>query len=295
MRKGSVPVLLGPKAGAFGYLEEGVGFEESAEGLGFFVGEVDEGESDFIGAVALEGDGGFDGDGVGVESHESGEERVVAFLKFESFGEFAFEASLDEADHDLWDEVGGDADEANGSAGHEGEGEGVIAGEDLEVFGDGLDELVDTIDGAACFFVGDDVGAVVGEAGDGFDADFDDRATGDGVEHDREAGVGGDRFVVLVESFLRGFVVVRADLERCVGAGFFGGLGEVDGFVGGVGSAAGYDENALVGEFDGGADDFEVFVGVKSGRFSGGADGDDASDAGCDLSVDEGFEGFVIE
>lgn len=276
-------------------LQERVGLEKTTEGLGLFVGEVDEGKANFIGAMALEGDGRFDGDWVGVQAHEPGEEGIVTLLKFEGFGVFSFEAAIYEADHDLGNEVGGDADEANRSAGHEGESKGVVAGEDLEVLGNNLHKLVDAIDGATSFFVGDDVFAVGGEAGNGFDADLDDGASGNRVEHDGKAGVGCDCFVVLIEAFLRRLVVVWADLEGGIGSRFFGGLREVDRFDGGVCSTAGHDEGALVGIFDGSFDHFEVFVGIQSGGFTRGPNRNDSSDSCRDLPINEGLECLVVK
>jgi len=283
------------KAGNFHRLEECVVLKEATKGLGLFVGEIDEWKANLIGAVALESDGGFNGNRIGVEPHESGKERIVALLQFKGFAVFAFEASLDEADHDLGNEVGRDADETDGSAGHEGEGEGVVAGEDLKVFRDGLNELVDAIDRAAGFLVGGDVFTISGEAGHGFNADLDDGATGDRVKHDGKTGVGGHCFVVLIETFLRGLVVVWANLEGGVGPGTFGGLRQLDGFDGGIGSASGNHHETLVGKLHRCLDDFEMLVGIESGGLTGGPDGNDTRDSGRDLPVDEGFESLVIK
>jgi hypothetical protein len=105
--------LPAPKAGAFVNLEQGVGFQEAAKSLGFFVGKIDEGQSDLIAAVALESDGRFDGDGIGVEPHKTGEKWVVTLLDLQSFGKFPFEAAADEARHHFWDEIGSNAHEAH--------------------------------------------------------------------------------------------------------------------------------------------------------------------------------------
>ena len=125
-----------------------------------------------------------------------------------------------------------------------------------------MDEHVDPIYGAACFFDGGDVFAICGEAGGGFWGDFYDGAAWDAVEHDGEGGGVCDGFVVEVEAFLGGFVIVGADLEGCGGSGLLGGFGELDGFCGGVGSGAGDDFAAAGGEFYGEADDFDVFAAV---------------------------------
>lgn len=212
--------------------------------------------------MAEEVGGGFDGDGVGVEGHEAIKKGIVLLLKFEGTGVVAVVASVDEFDHHLGDDVGGDGDEADGTAGHEGESEGIVAGKDFAGIGEGLSELVDAVDGAASLLDGKNVGAVVGKASGGFGCDGDAGTPGHRVEHDGKLGRIGDGLVVLVESFLRRLVVVGTDLEACGGTHFFGLLGEVDGFGGGVGSGAGDNLHTASIVFDGDANDFEVFVGV---------------------------------
>ncbi len=88
---------------------------------------------------------------------------------------------------------------------------------------------------------------------------------------------------MLVEAFLRGLVVVGADLQGGVGAGLLGEGGQLDGLGGGVGAGAGDDGDAAVGGTDDPLDDLLVLFVVEGGRFAGGADGDDAVGAALDL------------
>jgi hypothetical protein len=92
---------------------------------------------------------------------------------------------------------------------------------------------------------------------------------------------------VLVLAFLRGLVVVGHDLQLAVGADLLGKLGQLDGFGGGVGAAAGHDGHALGGLLHGHADDFAVLFDVDRGRFARGADHADAVGAFGDVPVDQ--------
>ena len=69
----------------------------------------------------------------------------------------------------------------------------------------------------------------------------------------------------------------------------------MDRFAGGVCSATGKDFDFAISKFDRGFDHREVFVGVEGGRFSGGADGNDPGDSGCDLAFDESLKCVTIE
>ena len=89
------------------------------------------------------------------------------------------------------------------------------------------------------------------------------------------------------ETFLAGLVVIRGDEQERVGSGFVGALGQVEGFGRGVGARAGHDRDAAGGELDRLTDDFDMLVVVESRGFAGGADGDQAVDASCDLEFDQ--------
>ena len=157
-------------------------------------------------------------------------------------------------------EIGGHADHADGADGDEGEGERIVTGDEFESFGDGVAELADAFDRAAGFFDRHDVRAILGEAGYHGHADLHAAASGNAVENDRELGSFGDGAEVAVKAFGRGFVVVGGDDEGAVRAGFFGVLGEGNGFVRRVGPGAADNFDPSGGDIDGGLDDVTVFV-----------------------------------
>ncbi len=257
----------------------------------FGCGHGDHGEAEIAVSEAHVFESGFDGDRVGVQFEERAEERVVPAVDGAGGLVVVLEGGVDEIAHLAGDDIGGDADDAHGSDGHEGEREGVVAAEGGEGIRAGGDELIDAFDAAAGFLHGDDVRAGGGETGGGVDADFDAAAAGDAVEDDAAGGGVGDGFEVLEEAFLGRFVVVGADLEDGFAAGGFSGFGEFDGFVGAVAAGAADDGAAAVGESGGEGDDVLVFLVGEGGGFTGGADWDDAGDAVVELEVDEFAEG----
>ena len=214
------------------------------------------------------------------------------FVPFASGGEVAFEDGVGEGFGVGGDDVCNDRDDALASDGGDGEGEGVVAGEDGEVAGGG--DFGDLVEGAGGFLDADDV-FDFGGASDGFGEHVYRAAAGDIVEDHGEVDGFGDGAEVLVEAFLGGFVVVGEDLKRGVGADFLGGAGEVDGFGGAVCAGAGDDGDAACGFLDDDADDLDVFLGAQGGGFAGGAGGDDAVGAAFDLEVNELAEGFVVD
>ena len=157
-------------------------------------------------------------------------------------------------------DIGSHADHADRADGDEGERERVVAGDDFESVGDDLAELADALDRATGFFDRDDVRATLGEAGHDVHADVDAAAAGNAVENDRKFGGFCDGAEVAVKALGRGLVVVGGDDEGAVRAGFFGVLGEGDGFVGGIGPGAADNFDPSGGDIDGGLDDVAVFV-----------------------------------
>ena len=281
--------------GGLGRSDDADGGEGGFEFCVFGGGHGDHGEAEIAVSEAHVFEGGFDGDRVGVEFEEGAEERVVSAVDGACGLVVVLEGGVDEIAHLAGDDIGGDADDAHGSDGHEGEGEGVVAAEGGEGIGAGGDELIDAFDAAAGFLHGDDVRAGGGETCGGVDADFDAAAAGDAVEDDAAGGGVGDGFEVLEETFLGGFVVVGADLEDGFAAGGFCGFGEFDGFVGAVAAGAADDGAAAVGEFGGEGDDVLVFLVGEGWGFAGGADWDDAGDAVIELEVDEFAEGEFVD
>ncbi len=70
------------------------------------------------------------------------------------------------------------------------------------------------------------------------------------VDDDRQADGGGDGFVVLVQAFLRGLVVVRRDGEDAVRAQLLELARQFDDFVGVVAARAGQHRDLALGLFD---------------------------------------------
>ena len=95
---------------------------------------------------------------------------------------------------------------------------------------------------------------------------------------------------MLEHTFLRGLVVIRANLQCASSSHGFGCLGELDGFFGRVRAGAGDDLNAACCKFYSEAHDLFVLLHVKRGRLPGGADGHDACHAASDLEIDEFLE-----
>jgi hypothetical protein len=90
-------------------------FEGGAEFFDFGGLHGGHGEAEFGIDFAGESHCGFDGDGIGRELEESGEEGVVALMDGAGFEEAAFEGELDHLRDGSWDDVGGDGDDADGA------------------------------------------------------------------------------------------------------------------------------------------------------------------------------------
>ena len=266
-------------------LGEAVAEDGGAVGVGLAEGKAVDGAD-----LAHHGEGGLDGDGVGV-AEEVAEERIPRLVEGAGTGEVALEGEADHLGHLGGDDVRGDGDDALGADGNHGEGKGVVAGENGEVGGN-LADGGDAVDATAGFLDGADVG-VLGEALDDGEGNLLGGAAGHVVEHDGDAEVG-DGGEVAVEALGVGLVVVRGDLKGGVDAEADDFLGEEDGLFGGVGAGAG-DDLGLAGDgLDGGLDDLKVVGGAEGGTFASGADGADAGNALFELPLDEGAERAVV-
>ena len=98
--------------------------------------------------------------------------------------------------------------------------------------------------------------SICGQTFDGIDRQAGAAAAaGDVVQHQRDVDFFGDGLEVLIEPFLRGLVVVGADLQRGVSADFAGMGGQFDGLGGAVGAGAGDDGDLAVHDADDALDD----------------------------------------
>ena len=100
---------------------------------------------------------------------------------------------------------------------------------------------------------------------------------------------------MLVETFLRGLVVVRANLEGGIDAHFFRFLGQVDGLGRGVSACSCDDLHPAGIVLDCDANNLEVLLRADRWGFSGGSDWDDAGNPCGRLAINECAEGVVID
>ena len=166
--------------------------------------------------------------------------------------------------HQLGRHIGGDADVAVAAAQHERHCGGVVARVNRKTGWGFLDQPLGAFNIASGFLDADDAGHV-GQADHGVVRHIGHRAAGHVVQHHGQIYRLGNRLEMLVLAFLRGFVVVGHHLQLAVGADFFGKVGQLNGFFGGIGAAAGHHRHAASALFDRHADDFAVFVHVDRG------------------------------
>ena len=192
-------------------------------------------------------------------------------------------------------DVGGDADVALAAAQHEGHGRGVVARIDGEALRRFLDEPLGPFDVARGFLDADDA-RHLGQAQHRVVRHIGDRAARHVVQHHRQVAGGlGDGLEVPVLALLRRLVVVGDDLQLRVGAHILGVAGQLDGFLGRVGAAAGHHGHAARRLFDRDADDLAMLLDVHGGRFARGADDAQAVRAFGNVPVDEPPQRGVVD
>ena len=104
----------------------------------------------------------------------------------------------------------------------------------------------------------------------------------------------GQGLEMLIEPFLHGLVVVRADHQRRVGPGLGGPAGQPQGLFGAVRAGAGHNLDAAGRRLDDGRDDPLVFGMRERGRFAGRAHGANARRARRHLKFHLLLQGFDI-
>ena len=107
--------------------------------------------------------------------------------------------------------VANDGDDADGSQRDEREGNAIVARNDVEVLRLVLDDVVHLRDVARRLFDGNHVLEVACDAEGGLGRHVDAGTSGHVVEDDWEGCRFRNRLVVLINAFLRGFVIVRND------------------------------------------------------------------------------------
>ena len=152
--------------------------------------------------------------------------------------EIAFENQIGHGLYVGRDDIGNDADDTLAADRADGQRERIVAGKNRQVAACG--DLAGHIEAAGGFLDGDDI-FDCGKANDRVGRHARAASAGNIVEDHRKIDFFGDGLKVLVEAFLRGLIVIRRNLQRGIGADFFGELGKFDGLGGAVGAGAGDD------------------------------------------------------
>ena len=179
--------------------------------------------------------------------------------------------------------VGHDRDDADAAQSDDRQRDGVVAGENQEIFRHGSANFGDLPDVSAGFLDGHDV-RDFGQTQQRGRFDVGAGAASDVVQHQRLGRGFGDRLEVLVNAFLRGLVVVGRRGEDVVDARArrdFLCLG--DGLASVVGSCTRHDGHAAAGSLDGQVDNAQPFVVRQGRRFASGAAGHKEVDARLNL------------
>jgi hypothetical protein len=113
--------------------------------------------------------------------------------------------------------------------------------------------------------------------------------------HCGRPGFFGQHLEVLVEALLGGFVVIRGNLEGCVGAAFLSEFRESQRFGRAVRACARHHLDAASDGFDHEGNDAVLLVVAERGRLAGGAHGAQAGRASGDLEFDLGLERFKVD
>src|ERR1700691_4448051 len=187
---------------------------------------------------------GFGWAGIGFDEIDF-HEREIDFLQFAGADEIIVEAGVDQGGHFFWNFVGCYGNDAVSAQGDDGQRDGVVAREDRETFGGLAGDCGDLADVAGSFFYAGDV-IDPRQALQRCWLDVDAGAALDAVDDYGDGDGGGNGFVMLIEAFLRGLVVVRGDGEDAVGAQGFQVTSELDYICGVVAAGAGQDRDLAI-------------------------------------------------
>ena len=137
-------------------------------------------------------------------------------VDFQRCGILVVEFQTDHARESFWQGVADDRDDTYGTAGNHRERQCVVAGDNLEMAGFVLDNLVDLFQRSRCLLDGNDILEVVGDANGGLGFHVYARPPRHIIHHHRQLTGLGDGLKVLIQTFLRGLVVVWTDTEDAV-------------------------------------------------------------------------------
>ena len=214
-------------------------------------------------------------------------------------GDVARVPRVAERAHLARDLVAGHGDHAVAAHRHERERGRVVAGEDRHVARAVAADDRDLLDVGACLLDAHHVG-MVREAQERVRLNVGAGAAGDVVDHDRQAALVRDGAEVGLQHALVRAVVVRGHDERGVRTQLRGAAGGLDGGAGVVGAGARDDRDPVAGRaavhgLNGDADAGLALLGGQRGRLAGGANRDQAVDAGEDLPGHQAAVGGLVE
>ena len=149
--------------------------------------------------------------------------------------EIAFQRGVRHFRHLARDDIGDNADHADGADAHHRQRQGVVSRQNAEFAVDHPAQLADAIDHAGGFLEPDDIlRQIAAQARDRVVRDVHAATPRDVVENERNLGGFGDGAEVRVQSRLGRLVVIRRHLQRRIGPNLFRVLGHENRFVGRV-------------------------------------------------------------
>ena len=191
--------------------------------------------------------------------------------------------------------IGGHADDTLGTDAHEGQRQGIIAADDLELRSASRPQLADAVARTPCLLDADDILELRRQALDGVDPDLDATATRNAVKQDGQPGGPGDGREVLIHAFLRGLVVVRGHLERTIHTELLGLLGQEDGLLRGIATGTRQHRQLAARKLHGQLDHLQVFVIIECRGLTGGSHGHDPIHPALDLGADQFLKGRFVQ
>jgi hypothetical protein len=275
--------------------EAKVGGEEVEAGSGCG-SRGDEGQAHDVRGAAHEVKDGLDGSGIGLP--EVGlEEGTELALYLPGFDPVILEGGADHGSKLGRRLVGGNADESLGADFNGSEGEVVVTGEDLELMGQGMDELGNLGQLSAGFLDGLDVGRGLGKPEDSCGIEVDSGAAGNVIEGYRNGiDSSGEGEEVLELAFLSGLVVVGIGGENGIdAANLTEKCGEAEQGAGAVVSASGPNRNAACCSVHNYIDGEKPLVLIEGGGFAGGTASHQKVDSRFNLPVDERAQRLLVD
>ena len=200
----------------------------------------------------------------------------------------------DHAGELLGKSVAYDGDDTNGSTADHREGQSVVARDDIEVVGLVLDNLVNLLEVTTGFLDGDDVLTVASQTNGGGSLHVDTCTTRDVIEYHWQRSGCCNGLEMLVETFLRGLVVIGADTEDAIDTTEIACLQFLDDSCRIIAAAAHENGDATLNVVNHHVLDFLFLLTCQSRSFARGSE--DAEEVGSvfQLPVHESHQSFII-